>query len=83
MLEIINLKTLGLATYNFKHHVASDVGVDRCVSQQTIYNLKCTNRKIMKRNEAKGKIMVQYVLTLPKLDHDSVIEDLSVSVFAL
>ena len=37
----------------------------------------------MKRNEAKGKIMVQYVLTLPKLDHDSVIEDLSVSVFAL
>ena len=28
ILEIVNLVNIGLATYNFRFHVASDVGID-------------------------------------------------------
>ena len=42
VLEVINLITVGLATYNFKHHVASDVGVDQLFIPAEIYILKGT-----------------------------------------
>ena len=29
VLDIINLLSVGLSSYNFKHHVASDVGMDQ------------------------------------------------------
>ena len=29
ILEIVNLVTIGISSYNFKHHVASDVAIDQ------------------------------------------------------
>ena len=66
MLEIINLVSVGISSYNFKAHVASDIGVDN--SYLPAENIKTpgyiksieewTNQKQMKLNSEKTKYMV-------------------------
>ena len=66
ILEIINLLTIGLANYNFKNHVASDVGIDqkflssKNIKSQNYMNLICkwTEDKKMKLNNKKSKVMI-------------------------
>ena len=66
ILEIINLLTIGLASYNFKNHVASDVGTDQKflstnnIQSQNYINLLCkwTDKMKMKLNHQKSKIMI-------------------------
>ena len=29
MLDIVNLVSIGISTYNFKYHIASDIGIDQ------------------------------------------------------
>ena len=66
MLEIINLITIGLASYNFKQHVASDIGVDEKflssdkTKSQSYTDQICTwtEGMKMKLNEEKSKIMI-------------------------
>ena len=65
-LEIINLIIAGLSTYNFKQHVASDVGIDQLFipkehikSQDYMDNIcEWTHDRKMKLNEEKSKIMI-------------------------
>ena len=79
-LEKINLITIGLASYNFKQHVASDVGVDQLFlpnkniqAQSHMDSISdWTDRNKMKLNEKKSKIMVfnfttnyQFTSTIP------------------
>ena len=66
LLEIINLISVGLAEYNFKLHVASDIGIDQLFlppenirSQENLNKIEdwtATNK--MKLNKEKTKIMV-------------------------
>ena len=66
MLEVINLITAGLASYNFKHHVASDIGVNQLYlpssnvcSQQFMNNVaEWTQNNKMELNESKSKVMI-------------------------
>ena len=66
ILEIINLAAIGLACYNFKLHVASDIGVDHKVlptsnikSQDQLNKIyKWTDKKKMKLNPDKSKVML-------------------------
>ena len=65
-LELINLVTIGLSSYNFKQHVASDIGIDEkflhaqhTKSQGYINDISSwTDKMRMKLNEEKSKIMV-------------------------
>ena len=66
MLEILNLVTAGLSSYNFRQHVASDIGIDQLfmpsqnIKSQSYMDNICewTNVKKMKLNESKSKVMV-------------------------
>ena len=66
VLEIINLITIRISSYNFKQHVASDIGVgqlyipsDNIKSQEYLNNIQAwTDRNKMKLNECKTKVMV-------------------------
>ena len=65
-LELINLIMVGLSSYNFKNHVASDIGVDQlylpCENIQSQTNMdsinEWTQQKQMKLNEKKSKLMI-------------------------
>ena len=66
VLEIINLVTVGLCSYNFKQHVASDIGVgqlyippENIKSQEYLDNIEeWTERNKMKLNENKTKVII-------------------------
>ena len=66
LLEVINLLTVGLASYNFKNHVASDIAIgdsylppSNCQSQNYLNEIQeWTDAKKMKLNEKKTKIMI-------------------------
>ena len=66
LLEIVNLVTIGLSSYNFHNHVASDVGVDQYFinpanlkSQSYLEQIAIwTENKKMLLNEEKTKIMI-------------------------
>ena len=66
MIEIVNLISVGIASYNFKAHVASDIGVDskylpadNLQSQTYIQSIEqWTERKQMKLNCEKSKFMM-------------------------
>ena len=65
-LEIINLIMVGLASYNFKEHVASDIGINQLflptknVNSQTNMDNICdwTEQRQMQLNEKKSKVMI-------------------------
>ena len=65
-LELINLILAGLSSYNFKEHVASDVGIDQLYlpsenikSQSHMDNIcNWTDQKLMQLNEKKSKVMI-------------------------
>ena len=65
-LEMINLILTGLASYNFKQHVASDIGVDQLflpsdnIKSQTYLNKlsEWTDEKQMQLSEKKSKLMI-------------------------
>ena len=67
-LELINLILTGLTSYNFKQHIASDIGVDQLFlpseninSQSYIDKIsEWTERKQMKLREQKSKLMINY-----------------------
>ena len=66
MLELINLISIGIASYNFKEHVAADIGIDSNYlppennkSQQYIDNIEqWTEKQEMKLNTGKSKYMI-------------------------
>ena len=66
MLDLVNLISIGIANYNFKSHVASDIGIDNkylppenIMSQQYIHNIEqWTHNKQMKLNVDKSKYML-------------------------
>ena len=66
ILEIINLITAGISSYNFKQHVASDVGVDQSYLPSININTqgymdkieRWTNENQMKVNGKKTKLMI-------------------------
>ena len=66
LLEIVNLVTIGLSSYNFHNHVASDVGIDQYFidpvnlkSQSYLNQIAIwTENKKMLLNEEKTKIMI-------------------------
>ena len=66
LLEIINLVAVGLSSYNFTQHVASDIGVDQLylpgqnVLSQSYMDRICgwTESKKMLLNKEKSKIMI-------------------------
>ena len=66
LLEIINLLTVGLSSYNFKNHVASDIGIDdhflspeNSKSQDFLNKIQhWTNEKKMCLNKSKTKVMI-------------------------
>ena len=66
LLEILNLVAVGLSSYNFYQHVASDIGVDQLylpsqnsLSQNYMNNIcEWTEINKMKLNEQKSKVMV-------------------------
>ena len=65
-LELLNLILIGLSSYNFKNHVASDIGVDQLFlpseniqSQKTLDQIQeWTDDNKMKLNSKKSKVMV-------------------------
>ena len=65
-LELINLIMVGLSSYNFKNHVASDIGIDQLYlpcdnikSQTYMDNIsEWTQQKQMSLNEKKSKMMI-------------------------
>ena len=65
-LELLNLILIGLASYNFHHHVASDIGIDQLFlptenikSQESLNRIQAwTDANKMKLNEKKSKVMV-------------------------
>ena len=63
-LEKINLILIGLSSYNFKHHVASDIGINQkflpsSQSQQYLKQIeKWTHDNLMKLNVKKSKVMI-------------------------
>ena len=66
ILEVINLITCGLASYNFRNHVASDIATNENFlpsqnfeSQNKLDSVKqWTEKKLMKMNEEKSKVMI-------------------------
>ena len=66
VLEVINLITVGIASYNFKQHVASDIGIDQLYipsenikSQSYMNNIsEWTVRNKMQLNESKSKVIL-------------------------
>ena len=66
MLELISLISIGIASYNFKEHVAADIGIDSNYlppennkSQQYIDNIEqWTEKQEMKLNTGKSKYMI-------------------------
>ena len=66
VLEIINLISVGMSSYNFRQHVASDIGINQqyipsgnIQSQQYMDNIsEWTDSKQMLLNEKKTKIMI-------------------------
>ena len=66
MLELINIIAAGVASYNFKNHVASDIGVNQLFlpsenikSQSHMDNIsKWTKTNKMELNEGKSKVMI-------------------------
>ena len=66
VLEIINLITVGISSYNFRQHVASDIGIDQHyipsenIQSQSYMDSICewTNLKKIKLNERKSNVMV-------------------------
>ena len=66
ILEVINLISVGLSSYNFKRHVASDIGIDQkylhsenILSQEYMTKIcKWTDTQKMKLNEDKTKTMI-------------------------
>ena len=66
LLEIINLMTCGLASYDFKNHVASDIPIgasyipqENIESQNFLNSIEeWTTNKKMKLNQKKSKIMI-------------------------
>ena len=66
VLEKLNLILVGLTSYNFKNHVASDIGIDQqylpsmnIQSQNYLEEIEnWTNENIMKLNVDKSKIMI-------------------------
>ena len=66
LLDIINLITVGLSSYNFKQHVASDVGIDQLyIPSENIRSQSYMNKisnwttiNKMKLNESKTKIII-------------------------
>ena len=66
LLEIINLIVSGTSSYNFKHHVASDVGIDqKYLPSQNIHSQdyadkisQWTQQNQMKLNEDKSKLII-------------------------
>ena len=66
LLEVINLLTVGLASYNFKNHVASDIAIgDSYLPPSNVQSQKYLNTiqewtdgKKMKLNEQKTKVMI-------------------------
>ena len=63
-LEKINLILIGLSSYNFKHHVASDIGINQkflpsSQSQQYLNQIeKWTHDNLMELNVKKLKVMI-------------------------
>ena len=65
-LELLNLILLGLSSYNFKSHVASDIGIgqhyipsENIKSQENLNKIEAwTNENKMKLNSKKSKVMV-------------------------
>ena len=73
MVELINLISVGIASYNFKAHVASDIGIDNkylpvenIKSQQFIHSIEqWTGQKQMKLHSDKSKyIIINFSLEL-------------------
>ena len=66
LLNIINLITCGIATYNFKNHVASDIAIganylppQNCQSQNYLDSVQdWTDRKKMRLNKEKTKVII-------------------------
>ena len=66
ILEVINLLTIGISSYNFRNHVASDIGVNQSYvdsshlqSQKSIDKInRWTTENKMKLNEKKTNIMI-------------------------
>ena len=66
MLELVNLISIGIANYNFKANVASDIGIghkylppENVQSQNYIKKIEAwTNEKQMKLNDSKSKYMI-------------------------
>ena len=66
ILEVINLITCGLASYNFWNHVASDIATDKNFlppqnfkSQSNLDSVKqWTENKLMKLNEKNSKVII-------------------------
>ena len=66
ILELINLILVGLSTYNFRKHVASDIGIDQNYlppenfhSQHSHNEIEnWTEKNLSKLNTSKSKIMV-------------------------
>ena len=66
ILELINLILVGLSSYNFRKHVASDIGIDQnylpaenFYSQQSLNEIEnWTEKNLSKLNTSKSKIMV-------------------------
>ena len=66
LLELLNLLLIGLSYYDFKNHVASDIGIDQYYvppenikSQQSLSQIEAwTSEKLMKLNVSKTKYMI-------------------------
>ena len=65
LLELINLITCGIASYNFWNHVASDIAINQkflpsqnCNSQNQLDSVKQWTDKLMKLNKEKTKVIV-------------------------
>ena len=66
LLEVVNLITCGLASYNFRNHVASDIGVEQkylppsnIQSQDYLHSVeKWTEDRMMKLNKKKTKVII-------------------------
>ena len=66
MLDIVNLVSIGISTYNFKYHIASDIGIDqnyisaeKLLSQKYLKEIEeWTDENKMKLNKEKSHIMI-------------------------
>lgn len=66
LLELLNLLLVGMCSYNFRNHVASDIGIDQHYipaqnfqTQQSLYEIEnWTEKNLSKLNTNKSKIMV-------------------------